>query len=306
MRVAFAGTPAFAARALEAIAAAGHEVLLVLTQPDRPAGRGLRLAPSAVAQAALTLRLPIQRPASLKDTAIQGQLREARLDVLVVAAYGLILPRAVLEIPLQGCLNIHASLLPRWRGAAPVQRAILAGDSVTGVSIMRMDEGLDTGPVLFEKRVPIGELETTGSLTEKLAGVGADAIVDALQALDDLKATPQDADRATYAAKVRKSEAAITWSKGCEVIDRQVRAFNPTPGAEATVGSETLKIWSAAPLPQVHADPGTIVSAGDGELIVACGSGGLRLDIVQRPGGRRMSAQEYLRGSSIGVGAHRK
>ena len=223
-------------------------------------------------------------------------MRAARADVMVVAAYGLILPPAVLEIPARGCLNIHASLLPRWRGAAPIQRAILAGDERTGISIMRMDAGLDTGPVLLERALAIDARETTGSLTVRLAELGARAIVEALAELPHLTPRAQDGRLATYAAKVTKAEARIDWSGRCDEIDRQVRAFDPSPGAEAMLDGEVLKIWAAEPVPGMRGLPGSVVRGPKDELLVACGVGGMRLDLVQRPGGRKMNAADFLRG----------
>ena len=305
MRVVFAGTPEFAARALEAIAAAGHVVPVVLTQPDRPAGRGLKLASSAVARAAAVLSIRVEKPATLKASGVLEQLRAARGDVMVVAAYGLILPRAVLDLPRLGCLNIHASLLPRWRGAAPIHRAILAGDTRTGVSIMRMDEGLDTGPVLLEEAIAIGVRETTGALTVKLAALGAKAIVAALAALESLPPRPQDTSLATYAAKITKADARLDWSQRHDELDRQVRALDPAPGAEGWLEGEIIKVWSAEPVDEARGPAGSIVRAQDEELLVACGTGGLRLLIVQRPGGRKMSAAEFLRGSALGAAAQR-
>jgi methionyl-tRNA formyltransferase len=299
LRVVFAGTPPFAATALEAIAAAGHDVPLVLTQPDRPAGRGLKLTPSAVAAVANARSLPLDKPATLKSAEAQERVRSVGADVMVVAAYGLILPRAVLEMPRHGCLNIHASLLPRWRGAAPIQRAILAGDERTGVCIMRMEEGLDTGPVLLRREIAIGPRETTGSLTASLATLGAQAIVAALADLQELSAKPQDEAQATYAHKVAKSEARIDWSRNSQEIDRQVRAFDPAPGAEAALAGETLKIWCAEPVAGVRGEPGAIVRAAEGELVVACGGGGLRLLVVQRAGGRKMPIADFLRGRTL-------
>ena len=299
MRVVFAGTPEFAARALEAIAAAGFAVPLVLTQPDRPAGRGLKLTSSAVARAAAELSIPVAKPASLRVPEALDPLRAARADVMVVAAYGLILPRAVLDLPPMGCLNIHASLLPRWRGAAPIHRAILAGDERTGISIMRMDEGLDTGPVLFEAAIAIGARETTGALTAKLASLGAEAIVTVLKSLGSLSPHPQDASLATYAAKVSKAEARLDWSRHHAELDRQVRAFDPSPGAEALLEGEVVKVWSAEPMAEARGLPGSILRAQGDDLVVACGTGALRLRIVQRPGGRKMSAADFLRGAPL-------
>ena len=299
MRVAFAGTPPFAARALEAIAAAGHAVVTVLTQPDRPAGRGLKLTPSAVAAAAAALSLPVEKPASLKDPAALEGLRAARPDVLVVAAYGLILPRVVLDIPARGCFNIHASLLPRWRGAAPIHRAILAGDRSTGVCIMQMDAGLDTGPVLLAREIPITSRDTTGSLTDRLATLGAEALLDALARLDSLVPQRQDDARATYAAKINKAEARMDWTRPCDELDRQVRAFDPAPGAEAEIAGETLKVWSAEPVADARGVPGEIVRADGDDLVIACGTGALRVATLQRAGGRRMSAGDFLRGKAL-------
>ena len=299
MRVAFAGTPPFAARALEAIAHAGHSVVAVLTQPDRPAGRGLRLTPSAVAAAAEALGLPVEKPASLRVPAALEGLRAARPDVMVVAAYGLILPRAVLDIPAHGCLNIHASLLPRWRGAAPIHRAILAGDRTTGVCIMRMEEGLDTGPVLLAREVQISARDTTGALTERLAALGAEAVLEALARLDALVAHPQDEGQATYAAKISKSEARMDWTRSCTELDRQVRAFDPAPGAEAEVAGEVLKVWSAEPLADAHGVPGTVIRAEADDLVIACGTGALRLRTLQKAGGRKMAAGDFLHGKAL-------
>lgn len=305
MRVVFAGTPEFAARALVAIAAAGHVVPLVLTQPDRPAGRGLKLASSAVARAAALLSIPVEKPATLKTAEVLERLRATRADVMVVAAYGLILPRPILELPRLGCLNIHASLLPRWRGAAPVQRAILAGDTRTGVSIMRMEEGLDTGPVLLEEAIAIGARETTGALTDKLAALGAKAIVAALATIESLPLRPQDASLVTYAAKITKASASLDWSRRHDELDRQIRALDPAPGAEAVLEGERVKVWSAEPVDPVRGAPGSLVRSPGEDLLVACGTGGLRLLIVQRPGGRRMSAADFLRGSALGAAAPR-
>ena len=302
MRVAFAGTPPFAARALEAIVAAGHEVPLVLTQPDRPAGRGMRLAESAVAQGAALRGLQVAKPASLKAPEVLEALRRARPEVMVVAAYGALLPKAVLEIPARGCLNIHASLLPRWRGAAPVHRALLAGDPVTGVSIMQMDQGLDTGPVLLAKEIAIASRETTGSLLERLASLGASAIVEALASLDALVPHAQDNAAATYAAKVGKEDARIDWKRSAAEIDRQVRAFDPAPGAEARIGEELVKVWSARPVAG-NGSPGDVLETGGAGLVVACGQDALEILELQRPGRSRMPAAEFLRGNPRLAGA---
>ena len=303
MRVVFAGTPPFAARALEAIVAAGHEVALVLTQPDRPAGRGMHLSPSAVAQSAASYGLPIDKPASLKDPQAQRRLRELAPEVLVVAAYGLLLPQAVLDIPPRGCLNIHASLLPRWRGAAPIQRALLAGDEATGICIMQMEAGLDTGPVLLERRTPIGPRDTTGSLLERLASLGAELAVQALAELDSLQPRPQDDASATYAPKITKADARIDWSRAAAQIDRQVRALNPAPGAEARMGEDLIKIWDARPV-EGAGTPGGLIEASASRLVIGCGEGALQLLQLQRPGGRRMAAGDFVRGKPLTADTH--
>jgi methionyl-tRNA formyltransferase len=302
LRVAFAGTPAFAARALEAIIAAGHEVPLVLTQPDRPAGRGMRLQSSAVSEMATRLGKAILKPENLRIPAVADAVRDASCDVMVVAAYGRILPAEMLGIPRLGCLNIHASLLPRWRGAAPVQRAILAGDVATGVSIMQMDAGLDTGPVLLRIEMPIGARDTAGALTESLAMAGASAIVRALDSLEALHPQAQDEALATYAPKIEKAEASLDWTLSAEALDRRVRAFNPFPGATARLAGETIKIWEARPDDR-QGVPGQVMEARDGELRIACGAGSLRLETLQRPGSRRMGASEFMRGFTLVPGA---
>jgi methionyl-tRNA formyltransferase len=303
LRVLFAGTPPFAARALEAIVAAGHQVELVLTQPDRPAGRGMQLSPSAVAQCAASHGLAVDKPASLREPQVQFRLRELAPEVMVVAAYGLLLPQAVLDIPARGCLNIHASLLPRWRGAAPIQRALLAGDESTGVCIMQMEAGLDTGPVLLDSRTPIGPRDTTGSLLERLATLGAELIVQALAELDSLQPRPQDDTRATYAAKITKADARIDWSRTAAQIDRQVRAFNPTPGAEARLGDDLIKIWEARPV-EGTGTPGAVIDASPARLVIACGDGSLQLLQLQRPGGRRLGAGDFVRGRPLTAATH--
>ncbi len=301
MRVAFAGTPAFAARALEALAAARHDIALVLTQPDRPRGRGLRLVPSAVSDAARSLGLAVFQPETLRDERAQARLREAAPEVLVVAAYGLILPQAVLDIPPRGCLNIHASLLPRWRGAAPIQRALLAGDERTGVCIMRMEAGLDTGPVLLERPIGIGARDTAGTLTERLAALGAEAIVEALARLDRLEPRPQDAGAATYAAKVAKEEALIDWTRPAVQLDRLVRAFDPVPGAETTLDGERLKIWRAEPA-SGKGSPGEVLEASGDRLRIACGEGALAVRELQRAGGKRLATKHFLQGLALAPG----
>jgi methionyl-tRNA formyltransferase len=301
LRVAFAGTPPFAARALEALAAAGHEIVLVLSQPDRPAGRGMRVTASAVSALARDRGFALEQPENLKSDEIRSRLQEARADVMVVAAYGIILPQAVLDIPTQGCLNIHASLLPRWRGAAPVQRALLAGDPETGVCIMRMDAGLDTGPVLLRKPLAIGPRETAGALTQRLAQLGAGAIVEALQVLPSLVAVRQDGARATYAAKIGKQEARIDWALERGQVDQGIRAFNPFPGAETSWAGAALKIWEAEPHGGSGA-PGTVIGMEDGRPVVACGRDALVLTLVQKAGGRRILASDFFRGQSLPAG----
>ena len=301
MRVVFAGTPPFAAAALDALAGAGHQLPLVLTQPDRPAGRGLKLTPSAVAQRAVALGIRVEKPASLKAGEAHSALRDVRPDVMVVAAYGLLLPAAVLAIPARGCLNIHASLLPRWRGAAPIQRALLAGDASTGITIMQMDVGLDTGTMLLRHELPIEPRATTGSLTQALAALGASCIVAALARLDSLEPQPQDERLATYAAKVTRAEARIDWRRSAVEIDRQVRAFDPFPGAEAVLAGESLKVWCAEPV-EGHGNPGEVLRSEATGVVVACGAGALRLTRLQKPGGRKLPAAEFLRGTELAAG----
>lgn len=303
MKLIFAGTPEFAARALEALLSAGHEVALVLTQPDRPAGRGLKAAASPVKQIARARGIPVEQPVRLKDPASHGSLIAARSDLMVVAAYGLILPQAVLDIPRHGCLNIHASLLPRWRGAAPIQRAILAGDRETGITIMRMDAGLDTGPMLLAGATPIGPEDTAGTLHDRLAAMGGKLIVDALARLErgDLAETPQPAEGATYAPKLDRAEAAIDWTRDASALDRAVRAFSPVPGVSANFRGTPLKIWRVRPGPGRGA-PGSVLAAGPGGVHVACGEGALILLELQKPGGKRLPAAEFLRGFPLAPG----
>lgn len=303
LKVAFAGTPEFAAAALEAILAAGFDVPLVLTQPDRPAGRGMKLTASPVKQIALAHHVPVDQPERLRSEAQRASLLACRPDVLVVAAYGLILPRAALELPRLGCLNIHASLLPRWRGAAPIHRAIQAGDAETGITIMQMDEGLDTGPMLMKRALPIAAADTTGTLHDRLSALGAEMIVDALRRLPDggLVATPQPEAGATYAAKIGKAEAALDWRQSAAELERAVRAFNPFPGAVATLRQVPVKIWRAEVAPGRGA-PGCILSADAEGIVVGCGDGALRLVELQRPGSRRLPVGEFLRGFPVSVG----
>lgn len=305
MRIIFAGTPPFAATALTALQAAGHDVVLVLTQPDRPAGRGMKLRPSAVADTAAMLGLPLAKPASLKDAAVQTMLRALTPDVMVVAAYGLMLPQTVLDIPKFGCINIHGSLLPRWRGAAPVQRAIEAGDSQTGIAIMQMNAGLDTGPVLLSKVLPISDDDTSSSLFEKLTVLASAAIVEAAEKLPQLPATAQAAEGVTYARKLDKDEARIDWDQPAAVIERRMRAFDPAPGCETTLNEEPLKIWRSAlrsGLDYPGMLPGTIAELTADRLSVKCADDLLDLITVQRPGGKRMGIADFLRGSKTQTG----
>jgi methionyl-tRNA formyltransferase len=307
LRVAFAGTPEFARQALAAVLRAGHAVPLVLTQPDRPAGRGLKLHPSPVKQLALERALAVAQPAGLRlngrhaadAAAAQAALAAAAPDVMVVAAYGLILPDWVLQLPRLGCLNIHASLLPRWRGAAPVQRAIEAGDAVTGVTIMQMDAGLDTGAMLAVERLPIAADDTAATLTARLAELGAGAIVAALRdaAAGRLHAVPQPDEGVTYAHKIDKAEAALDWSAPATLLERRLRAFDPFPGATGTLGGVALKLWRAEVVAwpgTAGAAPGTTRGDGAGGLVTACGEGALRWTEVQLPGGRRIGTRELL------------
>jgi methionyl-tRNA formyltransferase len=304
MRVVFAGTPAFAASALQALIDAHFDVALVLTQPDRPAGRGLRTSFSAVKQLALTHGLTIDQPSSLRGEELLARLRTSGAQAMVVAAYGLILPAAVLSLFPIGCINIHASLLPRWRGAAPIQRAILASDRETGISIMRMDQGLDTGPVYLTEALPILPDDTAGSLHDRLACLGARCIVDALPRIEQgvLVSVPQPSDGATYAQKVTKAEAAIDWRREAYTVDRQVRAFNPVPGAYSALGDTTVKIWRVQPSADGQGDPGLIMRAGETGIDVACGRGMVKILELQQASAKRLSAAEYARGASPLVG----
>lgn len=308
MRLVFAGTPEFAARALDALAAAGHDIALVLTRPDQPAGRGKRLRASPVKERAIALGIPVAQPATLRDPAQWPALRAVDADAMVVAAYGLILPAEVLAIPRHGCINIHASLLPRWRGAAPIQRAIEAGDTETGITIMQMDEGLDTGPMLLARAIPIGPEETAGSLHDRLAELGAELVVEALAGLaaGTLVATPQPSEGATYARRIEKSESRIDWREPAEVLARRMRAFDPVPGMHSTLpGIEgPIKFWAARARPaapgEAGARPGEILP-GEG-LAIACGEGVLEVLELQRAGGRRLGPGEFLKGTPLPPG----
>ena len=304
MRLIFAGTPEFAARALTALLRASHEIALVLTQPDRASGRGLRLVPSAVKALALQHGLALYQPARLNDADTRARLGAVAADAMVVAAYGLILPEPILNITRLGAINIHASLLPRWRGAAPIQRAILAGDARTGVSIMQMDRGLDTGPVFAAESVAIAAEDDSASLHDKLAQLGARLIVAVLAQLErgPLIAVAQPPDGASYAAKIAKAEAEIDWNESAQAIERKVRAFNPQPGASTSLRNAPLKIWRAG-MSDASGTPGTVLQADAGGIVVACGAGSLCIRELQRAGGKRLNAAQFLAGVPLACGA---
>lgn len=297
MKIVFAGTPKFAAVALQALLDHGHDVTLVLTQPDRPAGRGLRAQASAVKQLAEMRGLHVLQPSSLKDEDVVHAVAAASPDAIVVAAYGLIFPATLLELPPLGCLNIHASLLPRWRGAAPIQRALLAGDAVTGVTIMQMEKGLDTGAIVLQEAVPIPADETAGGLHDKLAALGARLIVRALA--ERPAARPQDDTHATYAARIGKGDSEIDWRRSAAELERQVRAFSPSPGAQTQLGPAVIKIWRAHVEPGLSGAPGTVCAVGADGVAVACGDGALRITELQRAGGKRLSAGAFLAGFKL-------
>ncbi|MDP1652575.1 MAG: methionyl-tRNA formyltransferase [Rhodocyclaceae bacterium] len=304
MKIAFAGTPEFAAVALRSLLDAGFEIPLVLTQPDRPAGRGQKLVASPVKQVAQAHNIPVHQPERLKDPATHVPLIAAAPDALVVAAYGLILPQAVLDIPKHGCINIHASLLPRWRGAAPIQRCLEAGDADSGVTIMQMEAGLDTGPMLLAYAIKLGTDETAATLHDKLAILGGRLIVVALQQLGTLTPVPQPAEGVTYAAKIDKAEAAIDWRLPATEIERRIRAFDPFPGCTAQLGDPggvTLKLWRALPVEGVG-QPGEILAVAPEGITVACGTGALKLVELQKPGGRRLASADFLCGFPVTAG----
>ena len=303
MKIIFAGTPEFAVPALTALIAAGHEIVLVLTQPDRPAGRGMKLKASPVKDLALRHQIPVFQPETLKDAASQLRIQAAGSEVMIVAAYGLIIPTVVLQMPRYGCYNIHASLLPRWRGAAPIQRAILAGDKETGVTIMEVVPALDAGAMVSKGVVPIGERDTAQTLHDALAKVGGELMVSAMRRLaqaGNLPAEPQDEAQVTYAAKLQKSEAAIDWRHSAVELSRQVRAFNPFPVAQATLNGETCRIWMATALPGT-APAGRIVSLDDG-ITVGCGEGLLKIEELQMPGAKRLPTRDFLAGHNLKIG----
>ena len=301
MRLIFAGTPPFAAAALAALADAGHDIPLVLTQPDRPAGRGMKLTPSAVKLEAQKRGLAVAQPASLKTDEAQTLLRDAAAEVMVVAAYGLILPQAVLDLPARGCLNIHASLLPRWRGAAPIQRALLAGDAETGITIMQMDAGLDTGAMLLKSTTPISDTDTAGTLHDTLMAQGATAIVDALARLDQLTPEAQDNALATYAAKLTRDEARLDWHRPASELARAIRGYNPVPGAWTLFNGAPLKLWAARAVTG-EGVPGTLLALGD-QLVVATGEGALAITELQPAGAKRMTAAAFCAGHDFAPGA---
>ena len=302
MRIIFAGTPDFAARALEALLAAGHQVVLVLTQPDRPAGRGMVLQASAVKKVALTHGIPVFQPERLRDAATHEPIRAACVEqgaeLMVVAAYGLILPQAVLDLPRRGCINIHASLLPRWRGAAPIHRAIEAGDAQSGITIMQMEAGLDSGPMLLAEAIDVDAQDTTGSLHDRLARLGGRLVVAALARFDQLVPVPQTEAGVTYASKIDKAEARLDWSQPATVLARKVRAFNPFPGAVVTLAGEPVKVWRGEVVAG-SGRAGQVLAADATGIVVACGQAALRLTELQKPGGRRVTAADFLHGSAL-------
>ncbi|WGW04960.1 methionyl-tRNA formyltransferase [Tropicibacter oceani] len=299
MRVVFMGSPEFSVPVLEALIGAGHDVVCVYCQPPRPAGRGKKDRPTPVQARAEALGLPVRHPVSLKAAAEQAEFAALGADVAVVVAYGLILPQAVLDAPAQGCLNIHASLLPRWRGAAPIHRAIMAGDAQTGVCIMQMEAGLDTGPVLLREAIAIGEEETTGGLHDRLSALGADLIVRALAQLDGLEPQAQPAEGVTYAAKIDKAEAAIDWTRPAEEVSRQIRGLSPFPGAWTLHGDERVKLLGA----RVVASEGKAGEALDDAFTIACGAGAVQVTRAQRAGKGVQDAEVFLRGHPIPKGA---
>jgi methionyl-tRNA formyltransferase len=303
VRIVFAGTPEFAERALAGLLGAGHRVTLVLTQPDRPSGRGLRSTQTPVKRLARAHGIDVYQPESLRAPAHAARIAAAAPEVIVVAAYGLILPQKVLELAPLGAINIHASLLPRWRGAAPIQRAILAGDAETGITIMQMDSGLDTGPMLMQGAIPVTEDDDAGSLHDKLAALGAEMIVAALDALGQgaLRATPQPESGVSYAHKLVRADSILDWSRPAQALARQVRALRPVPGAVSALAGESIKIWEAQVTEGAGA-AGHVIAVGADGITVACGVGALRIRRLQRSGGKPLEASAFLRGRPIAVG----
>ncbi|NVK30550.1 MAG: methionyl-tRNA formyltransferase [Gammaproteobacteria bacterium] len=299
MRIGFAGTPAFAATALQALLDAGSNPTVVYTQPDRPSGRGRKLQASAVKQLAIAAGLPVRQPVSLRDESAQAALAAEQLDLLIVVAYGLLLPKAVLEMPRLGCVNLHGSLLPRWRGAAPIQRAIQSGDEYTGVDLMQMDEGLDTGPILARVTTPIGA-HTASSLTEHLATLGGSLLAESLPKLlaGELTARAQPEEGTTYAAKLSKAEGWLDWSQNSATLLRQIKAFNPYPGCFAELGADTIKIWDAEAGSATAASAGEIVEVSKAGVEVATADGTIRLLEIQKPGAKRMQVADIWHGLS--------
>lgn len=300
MKLIFAGTPEFAAQSLAALIDAGHEVVLVLTQPDRPAGRGMSLQPSPVKKLALEKGIEVFQPLNFKDIEARTKIGDVKAEVMVVAAYGLILPQVVLDMPQYGCINIHASLLPRWRGAAPIQRSLLAGDDETGVCIMQMEAGLDTGPVLLRDFLPILSDDTSATLHDRLALMGASLVVKALQGLPSF-AEEQSTEGVTYAKKIEKSEALIDWKRSAVDLGRHIRAFNPFPGAQAYFKGQAIKIWRAEPV-EKDGKIGQILSVDRKEIVVACGSGAVAIQELQKAGGKRLAVQQFLAGNPLQAG----
>lgn len=301
LRIVFAGTPDFAAHHLKALLASDHELVGVYTQPDRPAGRGKKLQASPVKQLALDAGLPVYQPANLKSEEAQAELAALEADLMVVVAYGLLLPKAVLETPRLGCINVHASLLPRWRGAAPIQRAIEAGDAESGVTIMQMDVGLDTGDMLIKARCPIEPTDTAGDLHDRLIELGGPALLEAVEQLatGTARPEPQDDDQSNYAPKITKAEAALDWRRSATELERQVRAFTPFPICHTRLNDQKdpIRVWRATPLPRrSDQTPGEVVEVTKDAVVVACGAGALALEKLQLPGKKAMSVAELLRG----------
>lgn len=307
LKIIFAGTPDFAVPALAALIEAGHEIMLVLTQPDRPSGRGMKLKASPVKELALQHQIEVFQPETLKNLDVQSHIDAIKADVMIVAAYGLIIPTNVLEMPRFGCYNIHASLLPRWRGAAPIHRSLLAGDAQTGVTIMEVVPALDAGAMVSKGVLTIGKRDTTQSLHDELAKMGADLMVDAMRELAEnkhLPAIPQDESLVTYAAKLQKSEASIDWSQSADLISRQVRAFNPFPVAHGMLNGEVCRIWMATSSDDlVNEKPGTVLEVGT-NIRVACGKGVLTIEELQLPGGKRLKAKDFVAGHGLKVGQY--